>query len=146
MDYAAQKQIAYTTEPNQTAVLIFTSWIREVDRALAGLDLVCLTSKNEGTPVSLIEAQAASKYIITTNVGGVKDILHPDCGMLSDADDAETYKKNLLAAVDNFEQLDKQAEVASQVVLKKFSYQRLCKDMTELYGNLLKKPQHERAQ
>ena len=41
--------------------VIFTSWILEIENALAGLDIVALTSLNEGTPVSLIEAQAAGK-------------------------------------------------------------------------------------
>jgi len=137
--YVTQKQIPYSTEPDEQATIVFTSWIKDVDWALAGLDLVCLTSKNEGTPVSLIEAQAAAKYIVTTNVGGVKDILHPDCGLLSDANDAAAYKKNLLYAVENFDTLSKQAEITGNDVLQKFSYQRLCSDMTALYDELLKK-------
>ena len=120
------------------ATFIFTSWIKEVDIALAGLDLVCLTSKNEGTPVSLIEAQAAGKFIVTTNVGGIKDILNPKCGLLSEADDEITYKKNLLFAVTNFEEASKNATVASEEVIKEFSYLRLCKEMDELYKKLLK--------
>src|SRR5690606_40389633 len=55
----------------------FTGWIKEVDGILPGLDIVCLTSRNEGTPVSLIEAQAAGKFIVSTEAGGIKDILHP---------------------------------------------------------------------
>jgi glycosyltransferase involved in cell wall biosynthesis len=116
---------------------IFTSWIKEVDWALAGLDLVCLTSKNEGTPVSLIEAQAAGKFIVTTNVGGIKDILHPECGFLSERDDAATYMKNLLKAVEEFEALSQKAGVARRQVIEKFSYKRLCNDMDRLYKSLL---------
>lgn len=137
INYAEQKQISYATAPDNSKTLVFTSWIREVDWALAGLDLVCLTSKNEGTPVSLIEAQAASKFIITTNVGGIKDILHPDCGLLSDINDFELYKKNLLYAVTHFDELNARASVASEEVIKKFSYTRLCNDIAELYTKLL---------
>ena len=54
--------------------LCFTSWISNMDWAYAGLDIVWLTSDNEGTPVSLIEAQAAGKSIVSTDVGGVRDI------------------------------------------------------------------------
>lgn len=118
--------------------ITFTSWIKEIDIALAGLDLVCLTSKNEGTPVSLIEAQAGGKYIISTNVGGIKDILNPNCGILSEADDAETYKKNLLNAVTNFSEVSKNANSASEEVINEFSYTRLCREMDELYRSLLK--------
>jgi len=137
ISYVEQKQLGFATLENTNSLIVFTSWIKEVDIALAGLDLVCLTSKNEGTPVSLIEAQAASKYIITTNVGGIQDILHPECGLLSDAEDAETFKQNLLYAVNNFEEVNKKAGIASQEVIKKFSYSRLCSDMNNLYTRLL---------
>ena len=127
----------YVASKNLNSHFVFTSWIKEVDVALAGLDLVCLTSKNEGTPVSLIEAQAAGKFIVTTNVGGIKDILHPDCGYLSEREDYETYKNNLLKAVQNFSVLDQKAKVARDQVIKKFSYARLCKDMDSLYRHEL---------
>ncbi len=129
----------YVNDKDLAAHFIFTSWIREVDWALAGLDLVCLTSKNEGTPVSLIEAQAAGKFIITTNVGGVRDILHVDCGLLSERDDYETYKKNLLLAVNNFDKFNVKAKNAREEIIQKFSYTRLCSDMDVLYKNLLAK-------
>ena len=138
ISYLNQKQLPYSTETDQQAVFIFTSWIKEVDAALAGLDLVCLTSRNEGTPVSLIEAQAASRFIITTNVGGIQDILNPECGLLSDAGDEETYKQNLLYAVTHFEKVQSQAGAASEEVIRKFSYTRLCADMFQLYNHLLK--------
>ena len=41
----------------------------------AGMDIMCLTSKNEGTPVSLIEAQASNLPVVSTEVGGVADIV-----------------------------------------------------------------------
>lgn len=55
--------------------VFFTSWEFEIDKALAGLDVVALTSLNEGTPVSLIEAMAASKPVISMKAGGVEDIV-----------------------------------------------------------------------
>lgn len=137
MAYLQKKQLSYSTKPDSNCTFIFTSWIKEVDMALPGLDLIALTSKNEGTPVSLIEAQAAAKFIISTNVGGIKDILHPDCGLLSEANDHDTYKKNLLFAVNNFADLSAKAGVASQAVIEKFSYTRLCEDIDILYTKLL---------
>ena len=65
-NYCKQLKIDFSTEKNTTnALLTFTSWITDIDVALAGLDIVALTSKNEGTPVSLIEAQAAGKPIVS---------------------------------------------------------------------------------
>jgi len=136
-NYIEQKNLTWANAGDEKALFIFTSWIREVDVALAGLDLVCLSSKNEGTPVSLIEAQAAGKFIVTTNVGGIQDILNPSCGLLSEPLDHEAYKNNLLDAVDQFEKYSASAGAASEEVINKFSYNRLCKDMTQLYKSLL---------
>lgn len=138
INYIKQKQLIYSLGENNDATFIFTSWIKEVDIALAGLDLVCLSSKNEGTPVSLIEAQAAGKFIITTNVGGIKDILNPNCGLLSEVEDETNFKTNLLNTVINYKTATANSASAKNEVIEKFSYQRLCRDMDKLYTKLLK--------
>ena len=135
--YLKSKSISYSNSGDNYAHVTFTSWIKEVDFALAGLDLVCLTSKNEGTPVSLIEAQAAGKYIVSTNVGGIKDILHPQCGVLSEEGNDHAFKTNLECAVNRFEDLSKHAGAAKEIVIEKFGYKRLCFEMSELYKDLL---------
>jgi glycosyltransferase involved in cell wall biosynthesis len=135
-NYLRSKNLDFSTGADST-LFCFTSWCKEVDVALAGIDLVALTSKNEGTPVSLIEAQAAGKFIVTTNVGGIADILHPDCGLKSDKDKPEDFISNLDYAVNNFEFLNVKAKSGQKAVLEKFSYLRLCKDVQHLYENLL---------
>ena len=139
MEYLNSKNLLFDDKPNDKASFIFTSWIKEVDVALAGLDLVCLSSKNEGTPVSLIEAQAGGKFIVSTNVGGIKDILHPECGLLSDPDDPQAFIANVEEAVNSYETYAAQAGKASEEIIRKFSYTRLCIDMDNLYARLLAK-------
>lgn len=53
----------------------FLGWCTEVSRALADLDVVVLTSRNEGTPMSLIEAGAAGRPVVATDVGGVRRVV-----------------------------------------------------------------------
>lgn len=130
--------LSCTNDPKQNADIVFTSWITNVEWALHGLDLVCLTSLNEGTPVSIIEAQAAGKYVVSTNVGGIEDVLHPDCGLLSNVNDKELFCRNLEKAC-----LEKITDTGYQKTgeewaVKKFSYQRLVSDMQQLYDKLLK--------
>lgn len=120
------------------AELIFTSWIKQVEWALHGLDIVALTSLNEGTPVSIIEAQAAGKYVVATNVGGIEDVLHPDGGLLSDVQDREGYFRNLAKACREFGQQKAHAEAGTEWALSRFSYQRLVSDMAHLYQALIK--------
>jgi glycosyltransferase involved in cell wall biosynthesis len=136
--YIAERTHASINGSGKTKLFTFTGWIKEADVALAGLDLVCLSSKNEGTPVSLIEAQAAGRFIVSTNVGGIKDILHPDCGLLSEPGDDIGFQKNVLKAIQYFEQFQSNAGKAQKDVLEKFSYTRLCSDMEQLYTQLLK--------
>lgn len=133
-NYIRSKRMSFQGE---NADFIFAGWEKEVHKALPGLDIVCLTSDNEGTPVSLIEAQAAGKFIVSTNVGGIEDILHKQCGLLSEKGDKEGYLKNLELSVMEFEKRNKEAKVAQQEVIQKFSYKRLCSDMDKLYKELM---------
>ena len=50
-------------------------WEEDLPRLYGALDVVCLTSRQEGTPVSLIEAMAAARPVISTDVGSVRDLL-----------------------------------------------------------------------
>lgn len=138
-DYIHSKNLKFNTVPGERKLFCFTSWIKNADWALAGLDIVALTSKNEGTPVSLIEAQAAGRLIVTTNVGGTADVVGKESGFLTDPNNPEEYKEKLLLAVNEFENLNKKAINNRQTVLQKFSYQRLVIDMEKLYRELLLK-------
>jgi glycosyltransferase involved in cell wall biosynthesis len=53
----------------------FTGNRSDTDVFYAGLDIVALTSLNEGTPLSLIEAMANGRTFVSTTVGGVADLL-----------------------------------------------------------------------
>ncbi|QNA45021.1 glycosyltransferase [Lacibacter sediminis] len=57
------------------AHFIFTSWRKDMDAVYAGLDIIMLTSLNEGTPVSIMEAMAAGKPVLSTNVGGISELI-----------------------------------------------------------------------
>lgn len=123
-------------EPSKS--LVFTSWRSDVDTINAGLDIVTLTSFNEGTPVSLIEAQAANKPIVCTKVGGIGDIvLEGRTALLSDVDDETQFCHNLLQLVENDEKRASLGAGSHQFVMKRFSYQRLMSDMGALYEELL---------
>ncbi|MBA3665802.1 MAG: glycosyltransferase, partial [Bacteroidetes bacterium] len=85
----------------------------------------------------LIEAQAAGRFIVSTNVGGIKDILQKGAGLLSEPGDLAPFRDNLLNAITNFETSNNNSEAIRRAVLQNFSYQRLCSDMDKLYRKLL---------
>ena len=66
------------------------------------MDIICLTSKNEGTPVSLIEAQASGKPIVSTNVGGIENVIIPNkTGLLSQVGDLNQLSNNLTQLIED---------------------------------------------
>ncbi|MFN8116816.1 MAG: glycosyltransferase [Bacteroidia bacterium] len=131
--------VSWSNNPTDDADVIFTSWITNVEWALHGLDIVTLTSLNEGTPVSIIEAQAAGKFVVSTNVGGIEDVLHPECGFLSEISDKNSFFSNLLKACTNNSILFNSSEKGEKWALEKYSYTRLVSDMRKLYAQLLKR-------
>lgn len=126
-------------EPGMKATVHFTSWIKEVDRVNAGMDIIALSSLNEGTPVSLIEAQAACKPIVSTKVGGVSNIVqHKETALLSESDCEEEFSKNLLKLVENEDLRNSMGSSGWDNVNELFHYKRLVKDMSKLYYSILK--------
>ena len=131
--------ISLTSRLKLNDSVIFTSWEKEVDKVYPGLDIVCLTSFNEGTPVSLIEAQAASKPIVSTNVGGIENVVIPDItAFLSDVSDKETFWKNLLKLINEDTLRNEMGKKGWNHVHEKFGYIRLQSDMKKLYNDLMK--------
>lgn len=126
-----------TVPPNQP-LLTFTSWLKEVDIVNAGLDIIALSSLNEGTPVSLIEAQASNKPIVSTQVGGIENVVIPNkTALLSPPADPESLASNLLKVLEDRELRASMAKSGWDHVSYQFHYSRLVKDMSTLYGSLL---------
>ncbi|HYH14037.1 MAG TPA: glycosyltransferase [Flavisolibacter sp.] len=139
---ATANGISFSTEKDATHPhpLVFTSWRSDVDTVTAGVDILALTSFNEGTPVSLIEAQAANKPIVSTRVGGISDIVvEGQTGLLADAQDEATFAKHLLLLVEDDALRMRLGANSSKHVMERFSYQRLMRDMSALYNELLQK-------
>ena len=105
-----------------------TSWIKDVASFNAGMDVICLTSKNEGTPVSLIEAQASGVPVVTTDVGGVRDILlDGETGYIVGVNDQQMFSEKLLDLIENENNREKMSQNGWNHVEEKFHYTTLVK-------------------
>ena len=117
-----------------------TSWIKDIATFNAGMDIICLSSDNEGTPVSLIEAQASGVPVVSTDVGGVKDILDEgNTGFVVPKRDPEAFSKKLQLLIENKEIRTKMSQNGWNFVRDKFHYTTLVKNMESYYAELIEK-------
>ena len=113
------------------------SWITNIDWALAGLDVVALSSLNEGTPVSLIEAQAAGVPVVSTDVGGVRDVIdHQESGFIV-SQEANDFAFALQELVTSPALRRKMGDHGTSLAFERFTKERLIADVKELYYSLL---------
>ncbi len=138
---AAELNLSYSyfvSHPKVTTDILVTSWETEIDQALAGIDIIVLTSHNEGTPVSLIEAQAAYKPVVSTNVGGIEDIVqHGETGFITEAGDTASFAQHIQTLIDTPQLREQMGKKGYENVIKRYSKQRLITDMKHLYLSFL---------
>ncbi|AEA44041.1 glycosyltransferase [Fluviicola taffensis] len=117
-----------------------TSWITDIAVFNAGMDIICLSSDNEGTPVSLIEAQASGVPVISTDVGGVKDILlEGETGFVVPKKEVKPFSEKLQLLIENKEIRMKMSQNGWNYVRDKFHYTTLVKNMENYYAELIEK-------
>jgi len=117
--------------------VVFTSWRKDIDVINAGSDIIALTSLNEGTPVSIIEALAAGKGVVCTDVGGIKDIIKDGYTGLLCEQDANMLASKLKILIENKELRTTLAANGKKSALQNYSYERLVKETENLYKYLL---------
>ena len=112
-------------------------WQSDIERVLSSADMVVLTSDNEGTPLSLIQAGMAGLAVVTTNVGSVPEVvLSGSTGIVTGL--------NIQQIADALEKLasdkglrTKLGAAAKEFTLSNFGLKRLAHDHEELYKKLL---------
>lgn len=121
-------------------------WRRDLPAIYADLDLVVATSLNEGTPVVLLEAMASAKAIVSTAVGGVRDLM---VGTGRNLNGMEVFENGILVGGDTgklvqaVEYLMQNPDLCRSMgckgrdfVASRFSHFRLADDLGELYQSL----------
>lgn len=126
--------------------VMFTGWKKDLEAVYADLDVVALTSLNEGTPVSLIEAMACSKPVVATNVGGVKDVvIDGESGFLCASNDAEGFAEKVSELLHDRAKREKFGAFGRASVMNKYAKERLVGDIESLYEECLTKKRSGRG-
>ena len=127
-------------------VLIFAGERDDPENFYPALDLVALTSRNEGTPLTLIEAMANQLPVIATCVGGVVDLLGPvvedgsfkvcERGIGVVPGDGEAFAAGLERVIDDSNLRTTLATRGFEFVQAKYRKERLLADIRKLYEEL----------
>lgn len=138
--FCQKENIPFETKNHFSDSLVtFTSWIKDIDWVNAGIDIAALSSDNEGTPVSLIEAQAAGKPIVSTRVGGIENIvLEGKTALLTAQGNVQEFSEAMLRLIENETLREEMSLFGTAFVKDRFHYQRLASDTKNLYFELLK--------
>ncbi len=133
--------------------MLFLGFRKDLERIYADLDIIALTSLNEGSPVALIEAMAAGRPVIATDVGGVRDLFSAersgvswdpaldlfDEGLLIPPKDSHAFARGLAFLLKHDELRMKMGRKGRQKVWPHFDISRLVDDMGLLYETLIEK-------
>ncbi len=132
--------------------VIFVGGRKDPEYFYPALDVVTLTSRNEGTPLTLIEAMANARPVVATSVGGVVDLLgdvvedgpYQVCrrGIGVPAGDEETFVAALSRIIRDRSLRQELGERGLEFVEVNYSKERLFEDIKSLYSEL----RHKKAQ
>jgi glycosyltransferase involved in cell wall biosynthesis len=116
----------------------FLGWRRDLAAVYGDLDVVVNASRNEGTPVALIEALAASRPVVATRVGGTPDLLADGAhGRLVPAGDPGALAEAIVKTLEESEAARRRALAGREYVLRRHSAARLVRDVDALYRELV---------
>src|SRR6185503_15997522 len=131
-----------------TEKTIFTGFREDTTSLYAGLDIAALTSLNEGTPLTLIEAMCCGRAVAATEVGGIVDVMGSrrttqegftiwDHGVTAPSGDAQVFARALRFLAERPELRSEMGERGRAFVTARLSRERLVRDIEELYRELL---------
>ena len=112
-------------------------WQSDIERVLSAADIVVLTSDNEGTPLSLIQAGMARLPVVTTNVGSVPEVVLDGVTGIVTALDVEQIADALEKLVTDKGLRAQYGAAAQEFTLSHFGVKRLVSDHEELYKKLI---------
>jgi glycosyltransferase involved in cell wall biosynthesis len=117
----------------------FLGWQSDVRAVYAAADVVALSSLNEGSPVSLIEAMAAGRPVVATAVGGVPDVVRDgESGLLVPSQDADALANAITDLLRDEQQRERLGRAGRSAAYPRYDVQRLLEDVAAMYQSLAK--------
>jgi glycosyltransferase involved in cell wall biosynthesis len=118
--------------------LTWAGFRRDMADVCFASDVIVLTSDNEGTPVSLIEAQAAAVPVVGSDVGGMRSaVIDGETGMLAQREDTAALVEAVSAVLDDRALAQRLGSAGRAHAVSAFTVQRLAEDHERLYQRIL---------
>jgi glycosyltransferase involved in cell wall biosynthesis len=114
----------------------FLGWRRDLTRVYSDSRVVVLTSRNEGSPVTLIEAMACARPVVATRAGGVAELVG-DAGILCNIDDADALSRGVIQVLSDPRLAADLGARGRARVARTFDQNRLVEDIDALYQRCL---------
>ena len=109
----------------------------DVSRLMAASDVVLLTSISEGIPLTLIEAMASGLPVVSTQVGGVAEVVADgETGLLAPSGDAAALAEHICCLADDPGRRDKMGRAGRQRAEERFSERRMHDAYAHIYEEL----------
>jgi glycosyltransferase involved in cell wall biosynthesis len=120
-----------------TSSVHFLGFRSDLVDVYADLDVVVLCSRNEGMPVTIIEALAAARPVVATEVGAVRDLVIPGrTGRLAECGNPEALAAAVVAQLTDGWSAAAMAMRGREHVYPRLSIERLARDIRNLYAEL----------
>ncbi len=143
-----QELVDYARKLEISDMVTFAGWHKDMPKVYAAMDAVALTSINEGTPVTLIEAMSAGIPVASTPAGGVPDLMGEvteelsgcriaERGILVRPSDPKSLAEAILFLLKSTATSERMTARAKKYVLGRYSMERLLTDMKRLYSEVL---------
>ncbi len=118
--------------------VVFLGARKDIPQLLAGADAFLLSSISEGIPLTLIEAMGAGIPIVSTDVGGIPEVIeHGTSGLLAPARDDERLASHLQSLWHDPESRTRLAEMGCQRAIERFSLDQMHRQYVDVYEQLL---------
>ncbi len=128
--------------------IVFLGWIEEIQKVLSLCDVTVNCSIKEGIALASYESLAMDVPVVSANVGGQKELIDKNVGILIDCNMKEDYKSikiskkevNLYAkAIENIlHNKDKYKSICREKILNKFTLDRMINNMDKIFGDIIK--------
>lgn len=129
---------AYCKHNGLSNEFTFTGFLTDIEIHLKSLDLFLMSSKEEGLGTSLLDAMICEIPIVSTNAGGIPEIvIHEKTGLVANIKDPKGLAENILRLVEDSQLKDRLVANAKEQVINEYSKEHTCDKTLEVYKQTL---------